>query len=146
METRNRFLIGIGVEIFQGCTGEEQGCLSLLTRARRQLKYHPKSIGADKGDFHETFLTSLFENKLEPHAAAMFRGKTLAHRRVRMRQRGQPYRLSQWCRKQIEELFGAGKDFHGLRRFRRRALPKVREEAWLIGTVLNLKWLAKCTP
>ena len=39
-----------------------------------------------------------------------------------MRRRGEPYRLSQRCRKKIEELFGEGKEFHGLRRFRRRGL------------------------
>ncbi len=63
--------------------------------------------------------------------------------RVRMRQRGQPYRLSQRCRKKIEELFGEAKDLHGLRRFRRRGLLRVRQETWLIGLVLNLKRLAK---
>jgi hypothetical protein len=65
------------------------------------------------------------------------------HQRVRMRRRSEPYRLSQRCRKKIEELFGEGKEFHGLRRFRRRGLLKVRQETWLIGWVLNLKRLAK---
>ena len=60
-----------------------------------------------------------------------------------MRRRGEPYRLSQRCLKKIEELFGEGKGFHGLRRFRRRGLLKVRQETWLIGWVLNLKRLAK---
>jgi hypothetical protein len=60
-----------------------------------------------------------------------------------MRRRGQPYRLSQRCRKKIEELFGEGKELHGLRRFRRRGLLKVRQETWLIGWILNLKRLAK---
>lgn len=144
MENRNRFLMGIGVEIFQGSTSEEQGCLSLLDRVWRRLKYRPQSLGADKGYFHQQFLDALFELKIEPHVAATDRGKSKTHRRVRMRQRGQPYQLSQRCRKQIEELFGEGKDLHGLRRFRRRTLEKIREEAWLIGTVLNLKRLARC--
>ena len=60
-----------------------------------------------------------------------------------MRQHGLAYRLSQRCRKKIEELFGEGKEFHGLRRFRQRKLYRVREETWLIGWVLNLKRLAK---
>jgi transposase len=144
MENRNRFLLGIGVEIFQGSTAEEQGCLSLLKRSRHQYGYRPRSVGADKGYFHEQFLEALFEMKVEPHVAATTRGSSKAHRRVRMRQRGRPYKLSQRCRKLIEELFGEAKDLHGLRRFRRRTLEKVREEAWLIGTVLNLKRLAHC--
>ncbi len=60
-----------------------------------------------------------------------------------MRQRGQPYRPSQRCRKKIEELFGAAKDLHGLRRFRRSGVLRVRQETWLIALVLNLKRLAK---
>ncbi len=63
-----------------------------------------------------------------------------------MRQRGQGYKLSQRCRKKIEELFGEAKDWHGLRRFRRRGLLRVREEALLVGWVLNLKRLACAIP
>jgi len=144
MENRHRFLLGINVETFQGCTSEEQGCLSLLKRARRRYRYHPQSVGADKGYFHQDFLESLFELQIEPHVAATKRGKSKAHRRVRMRQRGQPYKASQRCRKKIEELFGEGKDLHGLRRFRRRLKPKIQEELWIIGTVLNLKRLSTC--
>jgi hypothetical protein len=59
-----------------------------------------------------------------------------------MRARGIGYRLSQRCRKKIEELFGEAKDRHGMRRFRRRGLLRVREETLLIGWVLNLKRLA----
>jgi transposase len=144
MENRNRFLLGINVETFHGCTGEERGCLSLLKRARRRYRYHPTSVGADKGYFHQDFLESLFDLRIEPHVAATIRGKSKAHQRIRMRQRGQPYKASQRCRKKIEELFGEAKDFHGLRRFRRRLKPKIQEELWLIGTVLNLKRLATC--
>jgi hypothetical protein len=59
-----------------------------------------------------------------------------------MRARGLGYQLSQRARKKIEELFGEGKDWHGLRRFRRRGLFRVRQETYLIGWVLNLKRLA----
>jgi hypothetical protein len=52
------------------------------------------------------------------------------------------YQLSQRCRKKIEELFGEAKDWHGMRRFRRRGLRRVREATWMIGWVLNLKRLA----
>jgi hypothetical protein len=79
----------------------------------------------------------------ERFIATEARGRSPVHRRVRMRQRGLGYRLSQRCRKLIEELFGEGKDWHGLRRFRRRGLTRVRQETYLIGWVLNLKRLAK---
>ena len=60
-----------------------------------------------------------------------------------MRVRGVGYALSQRARKKIEELFGEAKDWHGLRRFRRRGLDRVRQETLLIGWVLNLKRLAR---
>jgi len=79
---------------------------------------------------------------IEPHVAPQDIGSSLAHRRVRMRVRGLAYRLSQRCRKKIEELFGEGKDWHGLRRMRRRGRLRVRQELHLIGWVLNLKRMA----
>ena len=142
MENRNRILLGIGVEIFQGSTAEERGCLAILDHAKRRFRYRPKSLGTDKGFFHEKFIRAVLRRKVEPHIAPQKIGSSWAHRRVRMRVRGQFYRLSQRCRKKIEELIGEGKDWHGLRRFRFRGLQKVRQETYLIGWVLNLKRLA----
>lgn len=143
MENRNRILLGVGVEIFHGSTSEEHGALSLLDRAKHRLRFKPTSLGADKGFFHEAFIGKVLGRGIEPHIAADKRGSSRLHMRVRMRQRGRPYYWSQRCRKKIEELFGEGKEYHGLRRFRRRHLYRVREETWLIGWVLNLKRLAK---
>ncbi len=143
MENRHRLLLGLGVEIFQSSIAEKAGCLTLLDRAKRRLRFTPTTLGADKGFFHEDFLEALFARGIEPHIATEVRGRADAHARVRMRQRGRGYHLSQRCRKLIEELFGEGKDWHGLRRFRRRRLCRVRQETLLIGWVLNLKRLAK---
>lgn len=143
MENRNRILLGVEARIFVGTASEKAGCLSLLDRARRRLGMTPKTLGADKGYFHESFLEAIFGRGIAPHVAAEPRGSSRAHTRVRMRRRGLGYRLSQRCRKKIEELFGEGKELHGLRRFRRRGLERVRQETHLIGWVLNLKRLAK---
>jgi transposase len=143
MENRHRLLLGLGVEIFQSSTAEKAGCLTLLDRANRRLRFTPTTLGADKGFFHQDFLEALFARGIEPHIATEARGSADAHARVRMRQRGRGYQLSQRCRKLIEELFGEAKDWHGLRRFRRRRLRRVRQETLLIGWVLNLKRLAK---
>jgi len=143
MENRNRILLGVGVEIFQSSSSEERGALNLLDRAKRRFRFKPTSLGTDKGFFHEEFIGKVFRRKIEPHIAADKRGSSRLHMRVRMRQRGRPYYWSQRCRKKIEELFGEGKEYHGLRRFRRRQLYRVRQETWLIGWVLNLKRLAK---
>lgn len=146
MENRNRILLGIGEEIYRSSLGEEEGCLSILKRVKRRFNFEPDSLGADKGYFHEAFLDELLERGIEPHVAVRDIGSSQAHTRVRMRQRGEGYRLSQRCRKKIEELWGEGKDWHGLRRLRRRRRWRVREELGLIGWVLNLKRLAKLLP
>jgi transposase len=143
MENRHRILLGLGVEVFQGVTSEKQGCLALLDRARQRLRFRPATLGADKGFFHQDFIEAVLGRGIEPHIAVEGRGSALAHARVRMRRRGAGYQLSQRCRKLIEELFGEAKDWHGLRRFRRRGRWRVQQEAYLIGWVLNLKRLAK---
>lgn len=142
MENRNRFLVGVNVEVFRGPASETEGCIAILDRAKKKLGYKPSTLGADKGYFAEGFINRLFERTIEPHVAAQDRGKADAHRRVRMRERGLGYQLSQRSRKKIEELFGEGKDNHGLRRIRRRLLDRVGQEVLLIATVLNYKRLA----
>jgi hypothetical protein len=142
MENRHRILLGVGVEVFRSGASEREGCQDLLRRAKRRYRYSPRSLGGDKGFFEKKFIEHLFRKRIEPHIAPTDRGRRKAHTRVRMRVRGAAYKLSQRCRKKIEELFGEAKDWHGLRRFRRRGLMKVREETLLIGWVLNLKRLA----
>jgi transposase len=142
MENRSRILLGVGVEVFRSGASERDGCVDLLQRAKRRLRFSPASLGGDKGFFEGKFIDALFAKGIEPHIAPDVRGSRKAHTRVRMRVRGAAYKLSQRCRKKIEELFGEAKDWHGLRRFRRRRLLKVREETLLIGWVLNLKRLA----
>ncbi len=142
MENRNRILVGIDVESPQGPTAETRGVLKLIIRAKKRLKLKPKSIGADKGFFEKKFIRSLFKRKIEPHIAAKKIGSDKEHTRVRMRQRGMFYALSQRARKKIEELWGEAKEEHGFRRFFRRMLQNVRQEALMIGWLLNLKRLA----
>jgi transposase len=143
MENRHRFLLGLGVEIFQGGTSEKRGCLALLDRAKRRLGFTPSTLGADKGFFHADFIEAVLARDIEPHIAVEARGSGAPHARVRMRVRGLGYQLSQRARKLLEEIFGEGKDWHGLRRFRRRGQHRVQQEAFLIGWVLNLKRLAR---
>jgi transposase len=143
MDNRHRVLLGLAAEIYRSMASETAGCLALLLRAKRRLGFTPRTLGADKGFFSEAFIEALLARHIEPHIAVDARPRRRAHARVRMRVRGLGYRLSQRCRKKIEELFGEGKDWHGLRRFRRRGLARVRQETYLIGWVLNLKRLAR---
>jgi hypothetical protein len=130
------------MEIFRGPALETEGCLSLLDHIKKRINYKPETLGADKGYFADTFLNGLFERKVEPHVAVKDRGTAISHKRVRMRERGIGNPLSQRCRKKIEELFGEGKENHGLRRMSRRTLAIVVQEVLLIGMVLNIKRFA----
>ena len=106
-------------------------------------------IGADKGYFAKPFLTALFRRRIRPHIAAKTTGREAVHQRVRRLSRTVGYRLSQRARKKIEELWGEAKCWHGFRRFRRRGLLQVRDEAYLaylMGWLLNLKRLSKLMP
>lgn len=142
MENRNRILVGIGVETPQGPASERSGALGLIDRAKRRLKLKPESVGGDKGFFEKKFIKGLLQRNIHPHVAVHSRGSDKAHTQVRMRQRGLFYQLSQRARKKIEELWGESKEEHGFRRFFRRTLSNVRQEAFLIGWLLNLKRLA----
>lgn len=142
MENRNRIIVGIGVESPQGPTAERQGVMKLIDRAKTRLKLKPKTIGADKGFFEKKFIGALFKRQIDPHIAAQKIGSDKTHTRVRMRQRGVLYALSQRARKKIEELWGESKEEHGFRRFVRRTLVNVGQEALMMGWLLNLKRLA----
>lgn len=142
MENRNRILIGIGVESPQGPKAERDGIIKLLNCAKKRLKAKPTTLGGDKGFFERKFIQGLFRRKIEPHIATHTHRNHRAYARVRMRERGIFYRLSQRARKKIEELWGEAKEEHGFRRFMRRTLDNVRQEALLIGWLLNLKRLA----
>jgi hypothetical protein len=106
MENRHRVLLGLDAELYRSSASETDGCLALLRRAKRRLRFTPRTLGADKGFFSEAFIEALLAQDVEPHIAVDARHRRRAHARVRMRVRGLGYRLSQRCRKKIEELFG----------------------------------------
>ena len=146
MENRHRLLLGINVETFRGPASETDGGRCLLDRFHQRHRGRIQTVGADKGYFAKPFLTALFKRRITPHIAAKTTGREAVHQRVRRLSRTVGYRLSQRARKKIEELWGEAKCWHGFRRFRRRGLLRVREEAYLMGWLLNLKRLATLLP
>ena len=146
MQNRNRILLGINVERFQGPTSEMEGGKSLLDDFHGKHALRLKTLGADKGYFAAGFIRGLMRRGIKPHIAIFERRNQEIHRKVRKLVRTLGYRLSQRARKKIEELWGEAKCWHGFRMFRRRGLLKVREEAYLIGWLLNLKRLSKLIP
>ena len=123
-----------------------EGGRSLIDVFHQKQRTRIKTVGADKGYFAKPFLAALFRRRLKPHVAAKVTGRETVHQRVRRMSRTVGYQLSQRARKKIEELWGEAKCWHGFRRFRRRGLRQVRDEAYLMGWVLNLKRLSKLLP
>ncbi len=146
MEHRHRLLLGINVESFRGPASETDGGRELIDRFHATHDRRIQTVGADKGYFAKPFLTALVRRRIRPHIAAKTTGREAVHQRVRRLSRTVGYRLSQRARKKIEELWGEAKCWHGFRRFQRRGLLQVRNEAYLMGWLLNLKRLAKVLP
>jgi transposase len=146
MENRHRLLLGINVESFRGSASETEGGRSLIDAFHKRHGRRMKTVGADKGYFAKSFLSALFKRRITPHVAAKTTGREAVHQRVRRMSRTRGYSLSQRARKKIEELWGEAKCWHGFRRFQRRGLVQVRDEAYLMGWLLNLKRLATLLP
>lgn len=146
MENRHRLLLGINVERFRGPASETDGGRTLLDRFHQKHAVRIQTVGTDKGYFAKSFLTVLVRRRITPHVAAKTTGREPIHQRVRRLSRTLGYQLSQRARKKIEELWGEAKCWHGFRRFQRRGLVQVRDEAYLMGWLLNLKRLATLLP
>ncbi|MDF0642522.1 MAG: transposase [Nitrospira sp.] len=146
MENRHRLLVGINVEPFRGPASETAGGRTLIDTFHQKHRQRIQTVGADKGYFAKPFLTALFRRRIIPHIAAKTTGREAVHQRVRRLSRTVGYRCSQRARKKIEELWGEAKCWHGFRRFRRRGLLQVRDEAYLMGWLLHLKRLATLLP
>lgn len=146
MENRHRILLGIGVESFAGPSSETTGAISLVDNFHGKHKFRLKTLGADKGYFAEGFLKKIKKRKIKPHVAAKTTGKKEIHQKVRVMAQTLGYQMSQRARKKIEELWGEAKCWHGFREFKRRGLVNVRDEAFLMGWLLNLKRLSWLIP
>jgi transposase len=146
MENRHRLLLGINVERFRGPASETAGGRTLLDTFHQKHAVRIQTVGADKGYFARSFLTALVRRRIAPHIAPKTTGREPIHQRVRRLSRTVGYQLSQRARKKIEELWGEAKCWHGFRRFQRRGLLQVRDEAYLMGWLLNLKRLATLLP
>jgi hypothetical protein len=69
-EPAPRFLLGLGVEIFQETASEKAGCLDLRPTS---ATLSPFTVGADKEFFHKDFIEALDARNIVPHMAAAIR-------------------------------------------------------------------------
>lgn len=154
-ENRNGLIIGITATEANG-TAERTAALDLIDEAQERHGVKPKTVGADKGYDSGEFFEELEKRKIEPHGAmtstpprdpekapAKDRTKVAARQRMRERQTSEGYRLSQKCRKKVEECFGWLKTIAGLGRSRVVGRWKLQQLLDLGAAAFNLLRLRK---
>ena len=144
MDNRTRFTLEVETTRAEG-TAETRAGRTMLTRLRRRQRLKPRTVGADKGYFVAEYLESLRRRGIKPHVACpripiKYQARAL-RQWAKRKARSAGYQISQRLRKQIEELFGEGKDWMGLRRMRLRTLERVAEQPLLTALAQNLKRL-----
>jgi len=144
MDNRTRMALDVETTRAEGSAETDAG-LTMLTRLRRRHRLKPRTVGGDKAYFVARYLEGVKRRGIKPHVACPnipIRHKARALREwAKRKTRSAGHRLSQRFRKQIEELFGEGKDLMGLRRMRLRTLERVPEQPLMTALAQNLKRL-----
>ncbi len=148
-ENRHGLVVSVAVTAASG-TAEREAALAMLDRLEERHDVRPKTLGTDKGFDAGPFYLELEARGIEPHGAMTKppRDPETVRRaqrpgveaRVRMRDRlaTEGYRLSQRCRKKIEECFGWIKTVGGLARSRHVGRWKIRQQMELAAAAYNL--------
>jgi hypothetical protein len=139
MENRNGMLVDFQMSEATG-TAERDVAPELLERAK-QRRFHPQTLGADKGYDTRDFVKQMREHKVTPHVAQNTSGRSSAIDGRTTRHAG--YRVSQRIRKRVEEIFGWMKTVGGFRRTRYRGLDRTGLAGYLVGAAYNLVRMAR---
>ena len=157
-ENRNGLIVGILATEANG-TAERAAALAMVDELEAKHGKKPKTLGADKGYDSGEFLLELEKRSIEPHvplvkaprdpkgvADRKRRAGVEARRRMKARAGGDGYRLSQKCRKKIEEVFGWLKGIAGAGRSRLVGRWKLQQSLELAAAAYNLVRLRKLAP
>jgi transposase len=157
-ENRHGLIVRVRVTEAGG-TAERQAALAMLDEARARHDLCPRTLGADKGFDGGAFCRELEGRGIEPHVAMIAqrlrgpeevkpaeRANTEARQRMRGRQQSAGYRLSQKCRKKVEECFGWLKGVAGLGRSRVVGRWKLKQLLELGAAAFNLVRMRKLAP
>jgi hypothetical protein len=157
-ENRNGLIVGIVATEANG-TAERDAALDLLDETEATHKVKPKTVGADKGYDDGEFFQKLEARQIEPHIPLVKeprdpakvpykkqRPGVEARQRMKTRQESESYRLSQKCRKKVEECFGWLKSIAGLDRSRTVGRWKLQQMLEIGATAFNLVRLRKLKP
>ena len=157
-ENRHGLILGIAVTEANG-TAERSAALDLIDALQVAHQRTPKTLGSDKGYDSGEYYRDLESRGVEPHGAMIEqrlrspedvkpaeRANCEARHRMKARQTTEGYRLSQRCRKKLEEGFGWLKSIAGLGRSRVVGRWKL-QQLWEVGAAAyNLVRLRKLAP
>ena len=157
-ENRNGLIVGIVATEASG-TAERAAALDLLDDAKSRHGVKPKTVGMDKGYDSGEFFREVESRGIEPHGPlvkaprdpatvrnAEERLGVEARQRMKSRQSGEGYRLSQKCRKKVEECFGWLKTIAGMGRSRTVGRWKLQQMLEIGAAAFNLVRLRKLKP
>jgi transposase len=148
-ENRHGLVVAVTVTEANG-TAEREAALAMLDRLNERHGVTPKTLGTDKGFDSGPFYMQLEARGVEPHGAMgkpprdpeRVRRDQKAGVEARVRMKGRlatdGYRLSQKCRKKVEECFGWIKGVGGLARSRHVGRWKIRQQMELAAAAYNL--------
>jgi transposase len=153
-ENRNGLIVNIVATEANG-TSEREAALEMLDEVKATHGLQPKTLGGDKGFDDGDFLQKVESRAIEPHvplvgeprdpkkAPKNERAKVEARHRMKARQSSEGYRLSQKCRKKVEEVFGWLKTIAGLDRSRVVGRWKLQQLLEIGAAAYNLLRLRK---
>ena len=157
-ENRHGLIVEIIATAASG-TAEREAALDMMDRVKATHKLKPKTLGADKGYDDGEFFQQVESRQTEPHIPLVKEPrdpKKVAHKaqrpgvearhRMKTRQESEGYRLSQKCRKKVEECFGWLKTIAGLDRSRTVGRWKLQQVLEMGAAAFNLVRLRKLKP
>jgi transposase len=157
-ENRHGLIVGITVTEANG-TAERSAAMDLVDALKATHGRTPKTLGSDKGYDSGEYYCEMEKRRVEPHGAMvdqrlrdvenvrpLERAKVEARHRMKARQSTVGYRLSQRCRKKLEEAFGWLKSVAGLGRSRVVGRWKLRQLLEIGAAAYNLVRLRKLAP
>jgi len=157
-ENRHGLIMEITVTEANG-TAERTAAMTMLDELKATHQVQPKTLGADKGFDCGEFFQALEDRQIEPHVPlvkepcdpekvihAKRKPGVAARHRMRARMASEGYRLSQKCRKKIEEGFGWLKEIAGLGRSRVVGRWKLKQLLEIGAAAYNLIRLWKLIP
>jgi transposase len=157
-ENRHGLIITVTATEASG-TAERTATLEMLENLQATHDRQPATLGADKGYDDGEFFQTLEARDIEPHIPLVKEPRdpkavpnrkqipgVQARQRMKRRMRSEGYRLSQKCRKKVEECFGWLKVIGGLDRCRTVGRWKLQQALEIGAAAFNLVRLRKLAP